>query len=691
MEALLAPRAIALLGASPREGSLGNAMIQMARRGGYSGEIFAVNPQYSQIDGLPTFSDLQSLPYVVDHVVIGLGNERLEAALKAAVAHRASAATIFASCVSPALPGLKERLTSIATGAGMAICGGNCMGFYNHAIGLRVAGFPALQPMHDGPVGLIAQSGSVFGALAHNDDRLRLGVAISSGAEMVTTTADYLQWMVDRSSFRAVGLFIETIRNPRAFEEALTLAAEREVAVIALKVGRTARSAEMALSHTGAIAGADAIYQGMFRRYGVIQVDDLDEMAATMLMFQQPRRAIKGNLAAVHDSGGERELVVDLAERLDVAYAEPHAATLEKIASCISDDLKPANPLDAWGGSANFEAVFADSMTALLEDDNVATGAFFCNIRDGYFVSEGVANAAVAAHGRTTKPVAVVTNYAAVRHDALALRLTQLGIPVLDGTQTGLRALRHFICWRARPITAPERPPDIPEGPSIWARQLNRATSPLSEHEALELLSAYGIDTPRRRQIASLEDMRRAAASLAFPVALKTASDGVLHKSDLGGVTLDIANEPSLLAAYDRMSARLGPKALVAEMAPKGVELSLGAIIEPGWPPAVMVAAGGILIEHLGDAAFDIAPLDAKRARAMIDSLGVRRLLHGYRNFPPVELATVVETIVRFSWLVSDLAPFAAEIDVNPVIVGATGAIAVDALVVPVPHGERNE
>ncbi|MER8417516.1 acetate--CoA ligase family protein [Mesorhizobium sp. M1329] len=683
LDCLLAPRSIALLGASSRQGSLGNAMVQMARIGGYAGEIYAINPQYAEVDGLPAFSDLQSLPRTVDHVVIGLGNERLEAALEAVVAHGARAATIFASCVSLGLPDLKDRLTTIATSAGLTICGGNCMGFYNNAIGLRVAGFPALQAMRDGPVGLISQSGSVFGALAHNDERLRFGAAVSSGLEMVTTTANYLQWMVDQSSFRAVGIFIETIRDPSAFERALMCAAEREIAVVALKVGRTAKSAEMALSHTGAIAGSDALYKGLFRRYGVIQVDDLDEMAATLLIFQQPRRPAKGNLAAVHDSGGERELVVDLAERLGVTYADPSAATLDRIASYISDDLKAANPLDAWGGSANFEAVFADSMTALLEDDNVAMGAFFCNIRDGYFVSEGVANAAITAHRRTTKPVAVVTNYAAVKHDALALRLTQLGVPVLDGTQIGLRALRHFMSWRARPLTSPERPRDIPERPGTWRQRLSFATSPLSEHEALDLLSAYGIKTPRRRQIASPKELREAVSTLGFPIALKTASDGVLHKSDVGGVILGISDEKSLLEAYERTAARLGPKALLAEMAPKGVELSLGAVIEDGWPPVIMVAAGGTLIEHLADAAFDVAPLDAKRARTMVDSLSVKRLLDGYRNSPPVELAAVVETIVRFSWLVSDLAASVDEIDVNPVIVGAAGAVAVDALVVP--------
>lgn len=683
MSALLAPRSIALLGASAKPGSLGNAMVTMAKAGHFAGNVFPINPQSPVIEGLPAFRTLKEMPEQADHVVIGVGNERLEDALLAAAEHGARAATIFASCVNPNIPGLKDRLRLIADDAGMAICGGNCMGFYNNEIGLRVAGFPALDPMPSGRLGMISQSGSVFGALAHNDSRLRFGTIISSGAEMVTTTADYLHWMVASGNISAVGLFVESIRDPETFCTALEHAANQNVAVIALKVGRTAKSAEMALSHTGAIAGTDAVYSGVFRHYGVIQVDDIDELGATMLMFQQPRRAAKGGLVAVHDSGGERELVVDLAEKAGLTYASPTIETLDKVAAIISDDLKPANPLDAWGGSTNFQAVFADSLSTLLEDDDAAAGAIFCNIRDGYYVSQGVAAAAITAHGRTNKPVAVVTNYGLVRHERLSVTLTERGIPVLDGSQVGLRALRHFTEWKPARSNSPSRPAGLPALEDVRSILADHQGAALSEDDALTLLDRYGISTPVRKIAGSAADLKRATASLRFPVVLKTAAEGVLHKSDVGGVVLGIADEIALEKSYEAMAARLGPLVNIAEMAPKGVELAFGAVMEDGWPPIVMIAAGGVLVEYLSDVAFDIAPLDASRARALVDSLKIGRLLPGYRGGPPADIDALVETIVRFSWLVSDLAPGISELDINPVLATPSGAIAVDALIMP--------
>jgi acyl-CoA synthetase (NDP forming) len=685
MDALLKPSSIALVGASEKPGTLGHSMVQMIRAGGYDGAVYAINPKYAEIDGIPCYGALVDLPAPVDHVVLGVGNERLETALAAAIAQGAKAATIFASCAQPHdNGGLRTRLAEMAREAGLALCGGNCMGFYNNEIGLRVAGYPALQPMAPGPIGWLAQSGSVFGALAHNDPRLKFSVSISSGGELVTTAADYLSWMIERDGIRAVGMFLETVRDPAGFARALERAAEKDVAVVILKVGRTAASAEMALSHTGAVAGSDAAYQALFRRHGVIQVDDLDELAATLLLFQQPRRPAAGGLVAIHDSGGERELAVDLANRLGIRYPVLTAQTRQRIARYIDPELRPMNPLDAWGSAHSFETVFAESFLALLDDPNAALGVMFCDIRDNYFVSAGYAEAALAAAERTEKPVAVATNYAMVRHDGLAQRLTAAGVPVIDGTSEALKAVRHFLAWRDRRAAhRPARAAGLPADRGAAWRPHLRAGKPLSEDEALSLMQAYGIRVPARRQIRSTGELEEAGRSLRFPVVLKTAEPGILHKSDVGGVQLDLADERALREAYAGMAERIGPAALVAEMAPKGIELALGAVIDPQWGPVVMLAAGGMLIELLADRAVALAPLDAAEARAMIDSLRIRKLLDGYRGLPAADLDALVDTVVRFGWLVSDLGDLLSEVDVNPLIVGPQGACAVDGLVIP--------
>jgi acyl-CoA synthetase (NDP forming) len=684
MDALLKPRSIALVGASEKPDSLGNSMVRMIRAGRYGGVVYAINPRYTVIDGISCHAALFDLPETVEHVVLGVGNDRLEAALDAAIAHGAKAATIFASCVQPHDGGaLRDRLAAKVRGAGMALCGGNCMGFYNHAIGLRVVGYPAPQLMEAGPIGWLAQSGSVFGALAHNDARLKFSVAISSGAEMVTTAADYLSWMIDQDGIRVVGMFLETVRDPAGFAQALERAAEKNVAVVILKVGRTATSAQMALSHTGAIAGSDAAYQALFRRHGVIQVDDLDEMAATLLLFQQPRQPAAGGLVAIHDSGGERELAVDIAERLGITYPVLSDDTRARVARYIDPELVPMNPLDAWGGAHSFETVFAESFAALLDDPNAALGVMFCDIRDGYFVSTGYAEAALAASQRTDKPVAVATNYAMVRHDDLAQRLTAAGVPVIDGTSEALKAVRHFLRWRdRRPARDTTRPDGVPaDRGASWAARLRNGT-PLVEDEVLSLIGDYGIRVPARRRVRSADDLEEIGRSLRFPVALKTAEPGILHKSDIGGVQLGIADMTALRDAYAGMARRIGPTALVAEMAPAGIELALGAVVDPQWGPIVMVAAGGLLIELLADRAVALAPLDSIEARSMIDSLRVGRLLDGYRGMPAADREALADTIVRFGWLASDLGDLLSEVDVNPLIVGQHGAVAVDGLAI---------
>ncbi len=278
--------------------------------------------------------------------------------------------------------------------------------------------------------------------------------------------------------------------------------------------------------------------------------------------------------------------------------------------------------------------------------------------------------------------MAVITNYSLVQHDSLAATLTERGIPVLDGARVGLRALRLFIEWQPKRPAALQRPADLPVLPDVISTISRYRNAALPEAEALALLSRYGISTPVRKAAGNADDIRQLASSLNFPVVLKTATEGILHKSDVGGVVLGIVDPAALEKSYEDMSARLGPLVNIVEMVPKGVELALGAIIEDGWPPIVMIAAGGVLIEYLADVAFDVAPLDRPRARSLLDSLSIKRLLSGHRGASPADQDAVIEAIVRFSWLVSDMAPHLAELDVNPVIAGPAGAMAVDALIV---------
>jgi acyl-CoA synthetase (NDP forming) len=268
LDPLLKPASVALIGASPKPDSVGRGMITAATAPGTPSRIYLVNPAYQEIEGQRCYPDLASLPEKVDLAVIGVANHRVEAALLEAVAAGARAATLFGSCYLPEDrdPPLTKRLAAIARDAAIPICGANCMGFYHLNFGLRVCGFPPPDWIKPGRIALITHSGTVFSALCHNDKRLRFGLAVSSGQELVTTAADYLDFALAQPDIRCVGLFLETVRDPAGFVTALERARERHVAVVALKVGRTDASAAMAASHSGAVAGDHAAYRALFDR-----------------------------------------------------------------------------------------------------------------------------------------------------------------------------------------------------------------------------------------------------------------------------------------------------------------------------------------------------------------------------------------------------------------------------------------
>ncbi len=547
---------------------------------------------------------------------------------------------------------------------------------------LRVVAFSSALDMRRGSIAFIAQSGSAFGALSHNDRRLGFNLSVSSGGEWATTAADYLDWALDQETTGVVGMFLETVRDPQAFMAGLQKAIHRRIPVVVLKVGRTPESAAMALSHTGAIAGSDAAYEALFEHYGVVRVDDIDEFAATLLLLSHNKRPSRGGLAAMHDSGGERELMVDIDANIGVPFARISPQTEARLAAALDPGLLPVNPLDAWGTGANTVANFTELMSALISDPDSAIGVLFADIRDNYYLSDQYAEAMIAAAARSEKPIAIAVNYSWVRHEHIALRLTLSGVPVLDGTAEALKAVKHAFAVRDfhQRSTHVSETPVARETREFWLRRL--AGEPLTESDGLDLLDAYGITTPKRRRATSLAEALQAGEAIGYPVALKTAAAGIRHKTDVAGVHVGLRDGQDLMAAYEDLAARLGPEVLVQAMAPKGVEAALGVVNAGDFGPYVMIAAGGALIELMDDRAVALAPVNAQAADAMIARLKLARVLAGLRGAKPADRAALADALRRISHLAFDLRDNLVELDVNPLIVGPTGAVAVDALVV---------
>ena len=688
---MLEARSVAVVGASVKQGSLGLQMMLELERGGYAGAIHPVNPGYPEILGRPCFPSIAEVPEPVDLAILGVANHRIERAAADAVAAGAGSIVTFSSLFeqeppAPGDPPLTERVAHIAREAGIPLCGGNGMGFLNLANGLRATGFATPDEIRRGPVTFISHSGSAFAALAFNDRGLGFDLLISSGQEIVTTMADYMAYALDHDTTRVLALLLETVRDAEAFRAQLALARERDVAVIALKVGRTEGSKEMVAAHSGALAGEHGAYEALFDAEGVHEVRTLDEMADTIELFSSPRRVTKGGgIASVHDSGGERALFVDLASDLGVPFARISDDTTAAIASVLDPGLVAENPLDAWGTGIDADRIFRESFLALARDPDTAATAFVVDLtRQGEPYDEGYLGVARDVWDATDGPFCVLSNLASAVAFEEARLLRDAGIPVVEGTESGLRALRHLLDERDVRARPPVRDP-APVADDVRTRWRERLSSgaDLGELDGLQLLDDYGIRVIPTRPAGSVAEAVGAAESLGWPVALKTAAEGVRHKSDVGGVRLGLANAAELRAAYEDVAGRLGPKVVIAPMAPSGIEMALGIVRDPTFGPLVLVAAGGVLVELLHDRRLALAPLDQERASSLIAGLRSRPLLDGLRGAAPSDVAALASAVVRLSRLAMDLGDFLEALDVNPVIVSADGCVAVDALVIP--------
>jgi acetate---CoA ligase (ADP-forming) len=673
---MLKPRSIAVVGASERTGSVGDLTIRQLISGGFAGEVYVVNPRYESVHGISAVPSLVDIGASVDLAVLAVANGQLEAEMEKVLSTGARSVAIFASCHGEAPGGglLRDRLRDLADRGGVPICGGNGMGFLNLEERIRVCGFYQPEDLRPGGVTFLSHSGSLFSAMLHNQRRIRFNLVVSTGLEINTPMDAYMRWALDLGSTRVLALFLETIRDPDGFRQALTRADEMDVPVVALKVGATSKGQAAVATHSEGIAGDDAVYEALFEAHGVHRVWSMDEMADTVELFAAGRRATASGFAAVHDSGGERALLIDTADRVGVALPPLGEGTTTRLSQVLDPGLEPVNPIDAWGTGRDAEEVFVECLQAVADDPAVGAIAFCVDLTAEETPDYAYSDAAFTVSGRTGKPLVVLSNLTTTVDPVQAGRLREGGIPVLEGTETGLRAIRHLLDRHERSM----RPPT--------SSRLTPSSNPVpmlaGEAAALEALGSYGIPVPRIEVVGDEAALLEAAERIGYPIVLKTV-ESVDHKTEEGGVMVGLEDEARLGDAYRDLAARLGPRVLAAEQIPHGVEIGLGMIDDEQFGPVVIISAGGGLIETMSDRVAVLPPIDRAGAMRALDGLRIRPLLDGVRGGPPADIDSLAEAIARFSELAADAAGRILAMDVNPVIAGPTGAVAVDALIVP--------
>ncbi len=683
---LLRPSSIAVLGATERVGSVGRQIIENLLLGQYPGKLYAVNPNYESVCEIPCYPDLASLPAKVEHVIFALSDTRIEAVIDEVIAHGTRAATIMSALVLPedGKPNLLQRIEKKISDAGLLVCGGNGMGFYNFSDRVWACGFDTRDNHQRGNVTLISHSGSGMAGIVDVDQRIDFNLVVTAGQELSVSMDEYLDFALDQPETRVVGLFMETVRNPQRMIAVLDKAREKSIPVVVLKVGRTEFAARLAVSHSGAIAGNDAAYQALFDRYGVQRVDDMDELATTLIMFAQPHPIGEGGLVALHDSGGERQLLIDRANDFDVPLADISAATAARLEEPMDPGLPAVNPLDAWGtGSADADRIMEDSFAALMRDSNAALGVVIHDRAPHGAIYAEYLDYMRTAHSTSGKPAFLVANRQGTGADPAVVTATREGFPVLDGLGAFLRGVKCLFDYRDFIARGVAKLPQLSfEHGSKWQQRL-RSTQLLDEVESSALLSDFNMPMNPIRLADNEADVLSGARAVGFPVALKTAVSGITHKTDCGGVSLNLDDDKAVLAAYRDMSALLGRKVSVSPMvAGSGVEMMIGMTRDEQFGPLVVFGFGGVHAEVLNDCACALPPIDAQNVLRLLDALKMRPLLDGYRGAEPVALKEFCELVTQFSQAVVALDDAIAEIDMNPVIVNSTGCVVVDALVV---------
>jgi acetate---CoA ligase (ADP-forming) len=691
---MLEARSVALVGASAQPGTFGQRMVQEVTRSPSGPRVYLVNPRYAEVGGDRCHPSLADLPEPVDLVLLGVRDDALEEQLALAAARGDRSAVIFGNAHEdpagrPAGPALRDRLADLARGAGMQLCGAGCMGFVNVSRGLRAIGYTEASPLPVGPVALVTHSGSVFSALLRARRGLAFSLAVSSGQELVTTAPAYLEYALGLPETRVVALVMEAMREAGRLRRVLASAAERDIPVVALTVGRSASGARMVAAHSGALAAADGGWEALCRAYGVHRVGDLAELADTVELFAIGRRpraipaARSAGIATVHDSGLERAHTADLAAELGVPFAPIGTATTARLTELLDPGLLATNPLDVWGTGADTRGLFAAALTALADEPRVAAVALAVDLVAEPDGDRSYPLALADAAQRTDKPLAVLASLGSAIDSEAASQLRHRGIPVLESTRTGLLALRHLLDQAARP-----GPPDAQAQARPHPARQRRARQLLAAGQAsgaplLALLREYGIAVAAAEPASDLAAALAAAEAIGYPVVLKTDEPAIAHKSDVGGVLLGVAGPAELAAGYAGLAARLGPRVLVSQAVPPGPELSLGIIRDPGLGPLMVVGAGGVLVELLADRAVALPPVGERLAAELLAGLRVSQLLAGVRGAPPAALGPVVAAITGLSELAGELGDDLEALDINPLICGPGRAVAVDALAIP--------
>lgn len=691
IERLLRPRSVAVVGASREPGTIGHELFRNLLNGGFAGPVYPVNPKATHVASVRAYPSVLEVPDAVDLAVVAVPAALVPAVVRECGEKGVHGLVVVSAGFAEAGPkgaAAERELARLAHELGMRVVGPNCMGVVNTDPDVSMNATFAPVPPRRGGVAFSSQSGGLGIAILAEAGRRGLGVSsfVSIGNKADVSSNDLLRYWEQDPSTEVILLYLESFGNPRMFSRIARRIARRKP-IVAVKGGRTPAGSRGAASHTAAMATPEVAVEALFRQAGVIRVDTLEELfdVAGLLVDQPLPQGCR--VAIVGNAGGPGVLAADACESHGLEVPELSPETQARLRSFLPAEAAVGNPVDLVASASAQD--YRRALEAVLADERVdAVLVIFTPplVTQAADVAEALAEVGATA----SKPL--LANFLATDAAIAALRGAARPIPWFAYPEAAARALARVaghVAWRERPEGAV---PELADVDSSRAAALVRdSLGTASSRDALwlagdlaaELLGAYGIPVIPTRRAADADSAVAAAEEIGYPVVVKAGSPTIVHKSDVGGVVVGVADEAALRAAFADLSARLGDAlggVLVQPVAPAGVELIVGVVQDPAFGPLVLLGAGGTAAELLGDRRVTLVPLTDVDARELVRSLRSSPLLFGYRGSPACDVEALEDMLVRVSRLADDL-PEVAELDCNPVVASAAGVVALDVKV----------
>jgi acetyltransferase len=694
---LFEPAAVAIIGASERSGSVGAVLVANMLSAGYRGKLYAVNPKHHSVQGVPCFATIGDVPQRVDLAVIatpaatvpGIINDCGEAGVRTAVVISAGF-----SEAGPAGAKLERALLENARRHRLRVLGPNCLGIVRPDIGLN-ATFARGQAL-PGSLGFISQSGAVCTAMLDWATPAGVGFScvVSLGGSTDVDFGEIVDFLVNDLRTEHILLYIEGVRDARRFMSALRAAA-RVKPVILMKVGRQPAGSRAAVSHTGALVGADDVFEAAVRRAGVVRVRTIGELVAAAQALSAHVRPRGDRLAVITNGGGPGVIAADRASDLGIPLAQLAPATIEALAAALPPNWSHGNPIDLIGDAD--AARYRAALFACLADPGV-DGVLVILTPQAMTEPLDVAKVVIECARSSDKPL--LTCWMGEAQVAESRRLfARQRIPAFRTPDPAVTMFAHLSAFYRNQKMLLQTPgplsdhpaPDVAGARLVIETALGERRAVLSEMESKAVLAAFRIPIAKAVRAHSPDEAMLLAQELGFPVAMKIDSPDITHKSDVGGVKLNIANAQAARDAYRQISdgvTRLRPEARVSGIIvepmvarPNSRELMVGVVRDPVFGPAITFGTGGTAVEVHADRAVALPPLNAALVDELIRGTHASRVLGAFRHMPPVDRAALETVLLRVSEMVCEL-PWIREMDVNPLLLDESGAIALDARIV---------